>query len=640
MQLRPALLIALSVLVVATTATRTVTLRSHPRSNDTAANFTAGRKEKTIIKDKPELVPDYQKIRDERLNKTRTKTRHDHDGELEADVPAIIPEHELEGHNALDSVHGVAQHVVVPGCAILVFSVIVSAWLGYIKQVALIPDSAWTVAFSVVFGLFIRQLINGGIITSDKMIWASATFLNLFLLPIIIFQSGWMLNHLNFLSQLEYVGIFAVLGTLMSFLFVGSVGYYVGTLGWVAVTAVREHFVFAALIVATDPVATLATFSKLGLDESQPLLHTMIFGESVINDAVAIVLFHTINSSWDRVTWAGVIYDIFTLLFGSAGVGILCAAVLVFILRKAHLPGDTVPEVIYIVVSAWLIFAFAESVHLSGIIANLCAGSLFRVYGGQHLEHKGQEMTTEFLEVAAHMCDTMVFILCGASTALIRSFRGVQFAICGLVLCLVARALSTFLCANMANAIKSINNEPASHYLTSKYQAMMWHAGLRGGIALVLALEIDADWCTHKATIINATFVIIACTLLFLGSTCEPVLKGLGFIDGEGEEAGTASHGTGSHATRSSTRALVEDCEERGVQQIKRAMMDKWDAVFSAILVGESAKNLAKRQDRKLFTNQLKHEMGGDKPGQRLHNFVREKVMSVKVERKPSSEAP
>jgi len=574
---------------------------------------------------------------DKQLDKTRKKL-YDHDGELEAEIPPIVGEEELEGHNALDSVHGVAMHVVVPGCAVLMFSIIAAAWLGYVKHLALIPDSAWTVAFSVVFGLFIRQLIDGGIITSDKMIWASATFLNLFLLPIIIFQSGWVLNHLNFLSQVEYVGIFAVLGTVMSFLFVGSVGYYVGSLGWIAVTAAREHFVFAALIVATDPVATLATFSKLGLDETQPLLHTMIFGESVINDAVAIVLFHTINSSWDRVTWGGVIYDILTLLFGSAAFGILCAAVLVFILRKAALPGDTVPEVIYVVVSAWLIFASAESVHLSGIIANLCAGSMFRVYGGQHLEHKGQEMTTEFLEVAAHMCDTMVFIICGAATALIRSFRGIQFAICGLILCLVARALSTCICANMANFFKRLNNEPESHFLTLKYQTMMWHAGLRGGIALVLALEIDADWCSHKATIINGTFVIIACTLLFLGSTCEPVLKGLGFIDAEAADGSPSS--VTSHS-RSSTK-LVEDIEEHNVQKIKRGLMQKWDACFSTVLVGEAAQNRAHRKDRRLFTEELKICAGAnnEKPPQRLHNFVREHVMSDIQIRKKAAESP
>ena len=55
---------------------------------------------------------------------------------------------------------------------------------------------------------------------------------------------------------------------------------------------------------------------------------------------------------------------------------------------------------------------------------------------------------------------------------------------------------------------------------------MMWHAGLRGGIALVLALEIDATWCTQKGTIINSTFSVICFTLLAYGSvTCLLVQK-------------------------------------------------------------------------------------------------------------------
>ena len=97
----------------------------------------------------------------------------------------------------------------------------------------------------------------------------------------------------------------------------------------------------------------------------------------------------------------------------------------------------------------------------------------------------------------------------------------------------------------------------------------------------MLALESNADWYTHKATIIQGALVIIACTLLFLGSTCEPVLKGLGFIDVE------AGDGTALHATRASTRVLVDDCEEQDVQQLKRKMMTGWNDVFSHVSAGQ-----------------------------------------------------
>ena len=48
-----------------------------------------------------------------------------------------------------------------------------------------------------------------------------------------------------------------------------------------------ESFAFGSLISAVDPVATLAIFAALDVE---PTLYMLVFGESVLNDAVAIVL--------------------------------------------------------------------------------------------------------------------------------------------------------------------------------------------------------------------------------------------------------------------------------------------------------------------------------------------------------------
>ena len=48
-----------------------------------------------------------------------------------------------------------------------------------------------------------------------------------------------------------------------------------------------ESFAFGSLISAVDPVATLAIFSAL---DSDPVLNMLVFGESILNDAVSIVL--------------------------------------------------------------------------------------------------------------------------------------------------------------------------------------------------------------------------------------------------------------------------------------------------------------------------------------------------------------
>ena len=54
-----------------------------------------------------------------------------------------------------------------------------------------------------------------------------------------------------------------------------------------------DNLHFGALISATDPVTVLAIFSDLNVDVN---LHALVFGESVLNDAVAIVLVEVLIS--------------------------------------------------------------------------------------------------------------------------------------------------------------------------------------------------------------------------------------------------------------------------------------------------------------------------------------------------------
>ena len=83
-----------------------------------------------------------------------------------------------------------------------------------------------------------------------------------------------------------------------------------------------ESLLYGAIISATDPVTTLAVMNGLGANED---LYALVFGESVLNDAVAITLYRTIAIFLDQpVTFTAVMSGLSVFMWtflGSTAVG-------------------------------------------------------------------------------------------------------------------------------------------------------------------------------------------------------------------------------------------------------------------------------------------------------------------------------
>ena len=105
-----------------------------------------------------------------------------------------------------------------------------------------------------------------------------------------------------------------------------------------------ESFAFGSLISAVDPVATLAIFQALDVD---PILNMLVFGESILNDAVAIVLTTTIleidSSELQSMGTANLILHgigrFSIMFFASAAIGVVfaLASALISFLEKMKL---------------------------------------------------------------------------------------------------------------------------------------------------------------------------------------------------------------------------------------------------------------------------------------------------------------
>ncbi|ERE74926.1 sodium/hydrogen exchanger 9 [Cricetulus griseus] len=120
------------------------------------------------------------------------------------------------------------------------------------------------------------------------------------LLPPIIFHAGYSLKKRHFFQNLGSILTYAFLGTAISCVVIGLIMYgFVKAMVYAGQLKSGDfHFTdclfFGSLMSATDPVTVLAIFHELHVD---PDLYTLLFGESVLNDAVAIVLTYGSTSS-------------------------------------------------------------------------------------------------------------------------------------------------------------------------------------------------------------------------------------------------------------------------------------------------------------------------------------------------------
>ncbi|CAF0899657.1 unnamed protein product [Rotaria sordida] len=171
------------------------------------------------------------------------------------------------------------------------------------KRFNYLPESVAIIYIGGIFGLGIK-LYNQWIsktneTSSTTIVQTSSPLLNsnlffMLFLPPIIFEQGYHLHKGNFFRNLGTISTFAIFGTTINALVTGVGLYLLGIINLSYKLPWRECFIIGSLNSAIDPVAILSIFQVLNVDQ---LLYMLVFGESILNDAVAIVLTNVIVES-------------------------------------------------------------------------------------------------------------------------------------------------------------------------------------------------------------------------------------------------------------------------------------------------------------------------------------------------------
>lgn len=337
-------------------------------------------------------------------------------------------------------------------------------------------------------------------------------FIFFVILPPLLFEAALALRWRDLWAD---AGILAVLSTLGTVIAAGVVGFGVALLlHWPLPVA----FVFGALIAATDPVAVIAMFKD---NRVTGRLRTLLEAESLFNDAAAAILF-SIAVGFASPSGGADASILSGHLLVVIGGGILIGAASgVFTILLAGRTNEHSVEVALTVLAAYGSFLAAEQVGASGILATVVSGLVVGNLGvfseRNDLSKKAKEFALAFWEFAAFLANSMVFPLIGVAIGATEFAPETLFGLTAvIVLVLIARALTVY---PLSFAFAATQQKVAM-----AHQHVLWWGGLRGALALALALSLP-NAMPYRGEIVVTTFGVVAFSIIVQGLTMPLLLR-------------------------------------------------------------------------------------------------------------------
>lgn len=332
------------------------------------------------------------------------------------------------------------------------------------------------------------------------------------LLPPLLFEAAYFIPWNQLRRNSAVILVLATLGVILSACVTAAGMHFFMHWQWIGALA------FGVLIAATDPVSVIATFKEAKV---QGRMLVLIEAESLLNDGTAAVAFGVVIALAAGQQFSSI--DIAAMLLKTIGGGILCGgAVALGALLLTGRTDDHLVEITFTTVAAYGSFLLADHFGLSGVLATITAGLLmsnFKPLGG--ISKVGKEPVQSFWEYAAFVANSLVFLLIGMHEAH-QNFMAIWFsAVTAIVLVTLGRAVAIYPCCFLF--IRS------SLRVTMKHQHILFWGGLRGALALSLALGLPYE-IPLREEIITISFAVVAFSVFVQGLTMVPFLRRMGEI--------------------------------------------------------------------------------------------------------------
>ncbi|TSP90504.1 Sodium/hydrogen exchanger 5 [Bagarius yarrelli] len=348
----------------------------------------------------------------------------------------------------------------------------------------------------------------------------------LFLLPTIVGDAGYFMPARLFFDNLGAILMYAVVGTLWNAFCTGFCLYGVKQAGVIddkVEAGLMEFLLFGALISAVDPVAVLAVFEEVHVND---MLFIIVFGESLVNDAVTVVLYKVYISFVEvgpgHVQTADYFKGVASFLVVSIGgtlVGLIFAVILAFITRFTKRVRIIEPLFVFLLV--YLAYLTAELFSLSAILSMTFCGIGCNKYVEANISQKSRTAVKYTMKTLASIAETIIFIFLGISAVDKSKWAwDTGLVLSTLIFIFVFRAMGVVGQTWILNKFRLVPLEKID-------QVVMSYGGLRGAVAFALVELLEGEHVKAKDYFVATTIVVIFFTVMFQGLTIKPLVKWL-----------------------------------------------------------------------------------------------------------------
>ena len=338
------------------------------------------------------------------------------------------------------------------------------------------------------------------------------------ILSFLLFAGSIHIDIKNLNKERVPVLVFAIIGTLLSTIIIGTLSYYVFGLLGLSIPFLY-CMLFGALISPTDPIAVLAIFKNYNVRKD---ISTTVEGESLLNDGIGIVVFitvlHLIKGGMESFSYMETALLFLREAIGGIAFGFVIGWVAVLFLK--NLKHDAKSAVMATLVVATGGYAFANYIDVSGALSMVSAGLIIGNWVNTSAPKNTKILLDSFWEVIDTIFNSSLFVLIGMMIIVIVDPSEMNFGAAALAILIVLFGRFASVLLPYIIVYKRQNKFP---WINLRVITILTWSGLRGALAFALALSIDDAY--NKNFFVFITYCVVAFSIIVQGLTIPKVIK-------------------------------------------------------------------------------------------------------------------